>query len=107
MPGQLLHQGATVICAHAGQAQPTVPFPRVRLGGQQVVTLSTTYTVSACPLPPPPAATGPCVTAQWITGALRVRAGGTPVLLTDSQSICVPTGTPLTPVFTQLRVKGQ
>lgn len=24
MAGPLLHQGATVICAHAGQAQPTV-----------------------------------------------------------------------------------
>jgi hypothetical protein len=107
MPGQLLHQGATVICAHAGQAQPTVPFPRVRLGGQAVVTQSTTYTVSACPLSPPPTGTGPCVTAQWVTGAIRLRAGGTPVLLTDSQSICVPTGTPLTPVGTQPRVKGQ
>jgi len=107
MPGPLLHQGATVICAHAGQAQPTVPFPRVRLGGQPVVTVSTMYTVSACPLPPPPAATGPCVTAQWIVGALRVRAGGTPVLLTDSTSLCVPTATPLTPVVTQVRVRGQ
>ena len=28
MPGFLLHQGATVLCAHAGQATPTVPNPR-------------------------------------------------------------------------------
>jgi hypothetical protein len=105
MPGPLLHQGATVICAHAGQAQPTSPFPRVRLGGQPVVTLSTPYTVTACPLPPQ--AGGPCVTAQWIVGATRVRAGGVPVLLTDSRSVCVPTGTPLTPVVTQLRVRGR
>ena len=29
MPGFLLHVGATVLCAHGGQAQPTVPNPRV------------------------------------------------------------------------------
>lgn len=105
MPGPLLHQGATVICAHAGQAQPTVPSPRVRVGGQPIVTVSTSYLVTGCPLPPQ--AGGPCVSAQWITGATRVRAGQVPVLLTDSQSVCVPTGTPLTPVVTQLRVRGQ
>lgn len=53
----------------------------------------------------PPAA-GPCVTAQWITGAMRVKAGGLPVLLQDSQAICAPTGTPVTVVMTQFRVKG-
>ena len=105
MPGPLLHQGATVICAHGGQALPTVPFPRVRLGSRPVVTLSTLYTVTGCTLPPQ--AGGPCVTAQWITGATRVRAGGTPVLLIDSRSVCVPTGTPLTPVVTQVRVRGR
>ena len=32
MPGFLLHVGATVLCAHGGQAQPTVPNPRVLVG---------------------------------------------------------------------------
>ena len=106
MPGFLLHQSATVLCAHAGQATPTVPNPRVKVSGQMVVTQPTVYTVAGCTLPPPPAANGPCVTAQFITGALRVRVGGMPVLLQDSQAICVPTGTPLTIVVTQVRVKG-
>jgi hypothetical protein len=106
MPGFLLHQGATVLCAHAGQAMPTAPNPRVKVSGQMVVTQPTVYTVAGCTLPPPPAANGPCVTAQWITGALRVKVGGMPVLLQDSQAICVPTGTPLTIVVTQVRVKG-
>ncbi len=106
MPGFILHVGATVLCSHAGQAQPTVSNPRVSVGGQPVVTLSSTYTVAGCVLPPPPAANGPCVTAQWVTGATRVQAGGVPVLLMDSQSLCVPTGTPLTVVVTQIRVRG-
>jgi hypothetical protein len=104
MPGFLLHQGATVICAHGGQAQPTVPNPRVRVGGQPVVTQPAPFLVAGCPFVPP--APGPCVTAQWVTAATRVRAGGLPVLLQDSQAICAPTGTPLSILVTQVRVKG-
>lgn len=95
-----------MLCAHAGQAQPTVPNPRVKVGGQPIVTLPTVYTVAGCTMPPPPAGNGPCVTAQFVMGATRVMAGGQPVLLQDSQAICVPTGTPLNIVVTQMRVKG-
>ena len=30
MPGFVLHQGATVLCMHGGQAQAVAPNPRVR-----------------------------------------------------------------------------
>ncbi len=106
MPGALLHMGATVLCAHSGQAQPTAPNPRVLVGGQQVVTQPTVYTVAGCSLPPPPPGTGPCVTAQFVTAATRVMAGGQPVLLMDSQAVCTPTGTPLVIQNTQTRVTG-
>jgi hypothetical protein len=33
-------------------------------------------------------------------------AGGLPMLLQDSQASCVPNGTPLNIVVTQVRVKG-
>jgi hypothetical protein len=107
MPGFLLHQGATVLCLHAGQAQPTAANPRVKVGGQPVVTQTAPYTIAGCTLPPPTAANGPCVTAQFVTAATRVRAGGMPVLLQDSQAICAPTGTGLQVILTQIRVKGQ
>lgn len=106
MPGFLLHQGATVLCAHAGQAQPTVPNPRVLVSGMPTVLLPTPYVVAGCTLPPPPAANGPCVTAQFVTSAVRVTSNGQPLLLLDSQAICVPTGTPLMIVLTQTRVTG-
>ncbi len=106
MPGYLLHQGATVLCSHAGQAQATSPNPRVKVGGQPVVTQAAPYTVSGCPYMTGAVAT-PCVTATWVTAALRVRAGGQPVLLQDSQATCAPNGTPLNIVVTQVRVKGQ
>jgi hypothetical protein len=106
MPGFVLHLGATVICAHGGQAQPTVVQPRVTVSGQPVATLTSPYVVAGCALPPPPAANGPCVTAQFVTSAVRVMAMGVPVLLMDSQAVCVPTGTPLMIVMTQPRVSG-
>jgi hypothetical protein len=106
MPGPLLHLGATVLCSHAGQAQPTAPEPRVLVGGQPVVAQTAPWVVAGCTLPPPPAANGPCVTATYVTAALRVTASGRPLLLMDSQAICSPTGTPLVPAVVQARVLG-
>ena len=104
MPGFVLHVGATVICAHAGQAQPTAPNPRVSVTGQPVTTLATSYVIAGCGLTGSGAP--PCATAQWVVGATRVLAGGVPVLLQDSQAVCVPTGTGLTPLVVQARVQG-
>jgi hypothetical protein len=104
VPGFILHLGATVLCSHGGQATPTAPFPRVLVSGQPITTLPAPYVVAGCALPPPPAANGPCVTAQWVVGAVRVLAGGQPVLVQSSQAICAPTGTPLQILLTQTRV---
>jgi hypothetical protein len=94
------------MCAHGGQAQPTVPQPRVLVSGQPVVTLSAPYVVAGCAFPPPPAGNGPCVTAQFMDGTTRVLAEGLPILCISSQAICVPTGTPLIVAVTQTRVSG-
>lgn len=104
MPGFLLHVGAQVTCMHAGQAQPTVPNPAVTVMGQPTVTMAAPYAVAGCAMPPPPAGNGPCVTAQWIVASTRVLSNGQPLLLLDSQAICVPTGTPLLVIATQTRV---
>ena len=106
MPGFLLHVGATVMCAHGGQAQPTVPNPRVTVLGQPTVTMAPPYVVAGCGFPPPLGGNGPCVTAQWITAATRVTSNAQPLLLLDSQAICAPTGTPLLITVTQTRVTG-
>ena len=103
MPGPILHLGATVTCSHGGQATPVTTVPRVLVSGQPVTTLASPYFVAGCALPPPPAANGPCVTAQFMTAAVRVLALGQPVLLQDSQSICTPTGTPLLALVAQPR----
>jgi hypothetical protein len=104
MPGFLVHVGATVLCSHGGQAQPTAPNPRVMVSGMPTVTQPTLYAVAGCALPPPPAANGPCVTAQFLTGSTRVLSNGQPLILFDSQALCTPTGTPLLITVTQTRV---
>ncbi|HXI93246.1 MAG TPA: hypothetical protein VNO24_24825 [Blastocatellia bacterium] len=106
MPGFLLHLGATVLCSHAGQAIPTAVNPRVLVSGQPTVTIAAPYVVAGCALPTPPAANGPCVTAQFITAATRLNSNSQPLLLLDSQAICAPTGTPLLIVATQTRATG-
>lgn len=105
MPGPLLHVGATVLCAHGGQAQPTAPNPRVLVGGQPTVTLAAPYVVAGCAFNVS-GAPSPCLTAQWVTAATRVTSNGQPLLLLDSQAICAPNGTPLIVAATQVRVTG-
>jgi hypothetical protein len=106
MPGFLLHVGAKVLCSHAGQAQPTVPNPRVTVSGQPTLLMATPYAVAGCTLPPPPGANGPCLTAQWLSGTIRVTSNSQPLIVQSSQAICAPTGTPLLIVVTQTRVSA-
>jgi hypothetical protein len=106
MPGFLLHVGATVLCTHGGQAQPTTPNPQVMVSGQPTVTMAAPYVVAGCTFPPPPNGNGPCVTAQFTTAATRITSNGQPLLLLDSQAICAPTGTPLLITVTQTRATG-
>ena len=105
MPGFLLNASSSIICAHGGQVQATAPNPRVRAGGAPVVVMTAPHAVVGCPFNVGVTLV-PCVTAQWVVGATRVRAGGMPVLLQDSQAVCAPNGTPVTVVMTQPRVKG-
>ena len=102
MPGPILHMGAVVMCSHGGQATPTAPVPRVLVSGQPVATITAPYVVAGCPFVPPNP--GPCVTAQWVVGAVRVMALGQPVAIQTGAAVCVPTGTPLVPTVVQPRV---
>jgi hypothetical protein len=105
MPGFLVHVGATVLCAHGGQAQPTAPNPRVLVSGQPTVTIAAPYAVAGCPFNVS-GAPSPCVTAQWVVGSTRVLSNGQPLVVQSSQAVCAPNGTPLVIVVTQPRVSA-
>jgi len=74
----------------------------VLLSGQPLVTIASPYAITGCAL----TGTGapPCVTGQWLTGAVRVLAGGVPVATMAGASTCIPTGTPMLPISAQVRV---
>jgi len=90
------------MCSHAGPATPLSPFPRVLLSGQPAVTIASPYAVTGCALTGTP--NPPCVTGQWISGAVRVLAGGVPLATMTGASTCIPTGTPMLPISAQVRV---
>ncbi|TCV94663.1 hypothetical protein EC912_103148 [Luteibacter rhizovicinus] len=101
MPGPILHVGATVLCTHGGQATPGAPVPRVMVSGQPVATMAVPYVIAGCPFVAP--APGPCVTGQWVVGAVRVMAMGQPVAIQSGVSVCAPSGTPMLPIVAQIR----
>jgi hypothetical protein len=103
MAGYLVQLSAAVICAHGGAAHPLAPNPRVRLSGSPVVTRAAPCAIAGCSSTAP----GPCITATWLTGSLRVKVLGQPAVLSDSLSACMPTGQPLKILTTQMRVKGR
>ncbi len=106
MPGFIVHMGATVKCGHGGEAQSPSPDPRVKVGGQSIVTQIPPFTVAACPFTTPAGNPLPCLTGNWTTAATRVKASNKPVLLQDSQATTVPNGVPLNILSTQKGVKG-
>lgn len=105
MAGFLLHANATVLCLHGGTASSIAPDARVRVSGQPIVTQPIPHSVAGCPFNVSGGPV-PCVLALWTSAAVRVTANGFPVLLQDSQAVCIPNGTPVNIVATQTRVKG-
>ena len=95
----LIQMGATVMCAHGGQAMAVTPNPRVLLGGQPSLLISGQWVVAGCPLVPPPLP--PCVTGQWLVGTVRVLSNGQPLVVQSGSGITLPNGTPMIPVAMQ------
>ncbi|MBI4939648.1 MAG: hypothetical protein HY830_02740 [Actinobacteria bacterium] len=102
MAGTLVQHGASVLCTHGGQASPTAPNPRVRLGGASAVSLTPPWTVAGCPFPPNSG--GPCVTAMWTAGTVRVTSMRQPLVVRSGSATCTPTAVPLQVAATQVRV---
>jgi len=100
----LIQMGATVMCAHGGQAMAVTPNPRVLLSGQPSLLISGQWVVAGCPLVPPPLP--PCVTGQWRVGTARVLSNGQPLVLQSGTGITLPNGTPMIPVVMQVRVSA-
>jgi len=103
MPGFLLHVAQRPVRAQVVKHSPRCR-PRVTVTGQPTVTMTTPYASQA--VLSMSVACRPCVTAQWVTAAMRLTSNGPPLLLLDSQAICAPNGTPLLIVTAHRGVTG-
>lgn len=102
MPTPILHLGATVMCMHAGNAVPAMPFPRVTVSGQPVVQTTIPHNIIGCSLG---SSSGQfCSTGHWLVGASRVTAGGLPVAIVGGTAVCATTGTGMVAISSQTRV---
>ncbi|GAC1499088.1 MAG: hypothetical protein NVS1B2_22600 [Vulcanimicrobiaceae bacterium] len=104
MPGYIVHQGATVLCSHAGLATPTALSPAVTVMGMPVVLQTGPYAVAGCTLAAIPSP--PCVTGTFVVGSTAVTSYGQPVIVSLGTSICAPTLTPLLVLATQTLVSA-
>ncbi|MBX3158035.1 MAG: hypothetical protein KF773_18850 [Deltaproteobacteria bacterium] len=103
----LLNKDVVAQCSHGGPAQPIAGNPRVKVGGAEVLTVATQFSVSGCSNNPTGTSPLPCVLGTFPAGATRVKVGGVPVLLDSGSATVVPTGASLTLANPQQRVKGQ
>lgn len=100
MGSEILHVGLTAMCPHgSGQVSVVQSVTNVKVGGNPVAVKSDTFTIAGCVFTVPPAKPQPCMEIQWITAALKVKAGGTAVLLKTSSGLCqsadkIPAGPP-------------
>jgi hypothetical protein len=79
-----------VMCGHAGTATHIPTQVRVRVAGSPAAVASDQHAVAGCSLTgsgPPP-----CVVLAWTVPALRVKAGGQPVLVQTSIPIATGPG---------------
>jgi hypothetical protein len=102
MPGFLLHLGATVQCVHGGRATPTGLNPRVTVGGQPTVFLTSPWVLVPCPLPPQGG--GPDVNGMFTVGTTRVLSNGQPLAIFGGTGTAMPSGVPLLTIQSQTRV---
>jgi hypothetical protein len=105
-----LNPASVVSCPHGGQAQHVPSQSRVLVGGAPALVQSDAGTVAGCAFTIPPSKPSPCTTIRWTVAAVRVTAGGTPLLLASSVGLCnspeqAPQGPPMVGA-TQPRVQA-
>lgn len=110
MGSNVFHVNAIATCPHqSGMMSTIVSSPRVKVSNQPVATLNDQYLIAGCVF-----TVGtkpqPCVKAQWLVPASRVKVNGSPVILQNSVGLCksieeIPQGPPSFRVLQQ-RVKG-
>src|ERR1700755_2282982 len=100
MPSPILTTASTIMCPHGGSVTLTTSNTIAKVQGAPMLLVSDLHTVSGCPFVLPSAMPSPCMTVQWLMGAIQTNVNGVPVLLQTSVGLCisasqVPQGPPM------------
>lgn len=108
MATPLLTVNASMMCAHGGKASVPPTNLRVKAGGNPVVVQTDTAVIAGCAFTVPPGVPTPCVAAKFIVPATRVKIGGIPAVLVNTQGLTTGMGppVPLTIIPGQVRASG-
>ena len=84
---RILTRGSQVLCPHGGSATLTTANAKVGAAGGKALVESDVHTVSGCAfmIGTKPS---PCLQIRWSAGAVKLKAGGTAVLLESSAGTC-------------------
>jgi hypothetical protein len=106
----LLNTNAVAMCGHGGKVQWTAIAARVKVGGANAIwAVPPLLVIAGCANPPPPANTGPGVSAVVASGqTTRIKSMGLPLLLqTMTTSPAITCATPVNVVTPgNMRVQG-
>ena len=83
MATPIVTSATQVMCGHAGTGSHIATQVRVKVAGSPVAVASDQYTVAGCSLASSGAPTI-CTVLAWTMPAIRVKAGGVPVLINTS-----------------------
>jgi hypothetical protein len=106
----LLTTSSVLMCPHGGSVTATSSNTHAK-AGDFLVRMSDTFTIAGCPFTLPSGTPHPCMTVQWVKGAVRCKAAGDFMLSQDSTGLCLaadqaPQGSVLIQ-STQTRASGQ
>lgn len=87
MPGRALTTGSQVKCPHGGSASLITSNAKASAASGRLLLVSDVHTVAGCAftIGTKPS---PCLRIEWSAGAVKLKAGGTAVLLESSMGTC-------------------
>jgi hypothetical protein len=91
MADLLLNATSILVCAHNGRCVPVAVSPRVKVSGAPCLVAGTPMPIAGCTAGP----SRGCTTAQVLTGSLRIRSMGQPVLTLTSMLLATPSELPV------------
>jgi hypothetical protein len=93
MADPLLNSSSVLVCSHGGRCVPAAVSPRVKVSSAPCLLVGSPMPIAGCTAGLNQG--GPCTTAQVLSGTLRVRSMGQPLLTLTSALLAMPPGLPV------------